>query len=242
MKYNGSSWVTVGSAGFSADAVDYPSLAIDGSGMLYVAYADWGNGYKATVMKYNGGSWVAVGSVGFSAGDAEYTSLAIDGSGTPYVAYVDWGYAAKATVKKYNGSSWVTAGSTGFSAGQAEWTSLAIDGSGTPYLAYKDWSTSYQKATVMKYAGGTLVGQPGANAKVSLYPNPTTKGAFVVSTPEAGSVGVYTLEGREVMRSEVKAGTTDITLPSNTTTGVYVCRFTGNEGAMATIMLTYDHE
>jgi hypothetical protein len=51
MKYNGESWVTVGSAGFSADDADYTSLVFS-DGTPYVAYRDGGNGDKATVMKF----------------------------------------------------------------------------------------------------------------------------------------------------------------------------------------------
>ena len=46
------SWQVVGSAGFSAGQADYTSLAIDGSGVPYVAYQNGANDYKATVMKY----------------------------------------------------------------------------------------------------------------------------------------------------------------------------------------------
>jgi len=46
------SWKTVGAAGFSAgEAVDI-SIAIDGSGVIYVAYTDAANDDKATVMRY----------------------------------------------------------------------------------------------------------------------------------------------------------------------------------------------
>ena len=51
MKYTGSTWVTIGSAGFSAGEALFPSIAIDASGTPYVAYQDWGNGERATVMK-----------------------------------------------------------------------------------------------------------------------------------------------------------------------------------------------
>jgi hypothetical protein len=118
------SWQAVGSAGFSAGRADYVSLAIDGSGMPYVAYRDGGNGYKATVRTYSGGAWTTVGSAGFSAGQADHTSLAIDGSGVPYVAYLDGGNGNKATVMKYSGGL-DPVGSAGFSAGQADHTSLA---------------------------------------------------------------------------------------------------------------------
>jgi hypothetical protein len=80
----------------------YTSLALDSSGVPYVAYRDGANSNKATVMKYDSGSgWVPVGSAGFSAGQADDTSLALDSSGVPYVAYTDLANGSKATVMKY---------------------------------------------------------------------------------------------------------------------------------------------
>jgi len=150
------SWNPVGTTGFSADAANWTSIAIDVSGTPYVAYMDDGLGDKATVMKYNGSDWVIVGSAGFSAGAAAFTSIAIDRSGTLYVAYRDYGNGSKATVMEYNGSSWVTVGSAGFSAGAVDCVTLAIDGSGTPYVGYVD-SANGRKATVMKYNGSSWI-------------------------------------------------------------------------------------
>ena len=150
MKFNGSSWVNVGSPGFSAGGANFTSIAIDGSGTPYVVYEDGIYSGRATVKKFNGSSWVHVGSPGFSAGASLYTSIAIDGSGTPYVVYVDGSVGNAATVMKFNGSSWVNVGSPGFSAGEADYTSIAIDGSGTPYVVYVDGSVG-NAATVMKF-------------------------------------------------------------------------------------------
>jgi hypothetical protein len=200
-----------------------------------VAYEDYVNSNKATVMKYNGSNWITVGSAGFSADRAIYTSLAIDGTCTPYVAYADAGNGYQATVMRCKGGSWVTVGSAGFSTNNPNSISLAIDGIGTPYVAN---SCSYYGGDSWK----ARVQKPDLEVLVSLYPNPMTKGSFVVSAPEAGSLGVYDLEGREVMRSEVKVGTTDVTLPSNTLTGVYICRFTSKNGGAVTARLTYEHE
>jgi len=51
MKYNGSTWENVGSAGFSAGAAFTPSLYVCND-TPYVAYQDHGNSDKVTVMKY----------------------------------------------------------------------------------------------------------------------------------------------------------------------------------------------
>ena len=175
MKYDASAgnWVTVGTAGFSAGRVDLPSIAIDGSGVPYVAYRDGRVccGNKATVMKYDAGAgnWVTVGPEGFSAGWIPAASLAIDSSGVPYVAYHDGSNDLKATVMKYDAGTenWVTVGAAGFSAESAHFSSLTIDGSGVPYVAYHDGSNGL-KATVMKYDAGTgnwvTVGAAGFSA------------------------------------------------------------------------------
>jgi len=157
MKFNGTSWETVGTAGFSAGAAEYISLALDSGGIPYVAYPDGANSTKATVMKFNGASWETVGTAGFSGCKVYEISLVLDGS-TPYVAYNDndMGGDHKLTVKKFNGTNWETVGTAGFSAGGASGISLALDSSGTPYVAYGDMSHSY-KATVMKYNGTSWV-------------------------------------------------------------------------------------
>jgi hypothetical protein len=150
MKYNGTGWAPVGSMGFSAGEAPNVSLALDAQGTPYVAYRDFANGYKATVMKYDGSNWVPVGSPGFSAGDGNYIRLALDAQGMPYVAYEDWANGHKATVMRYNGTGWAAVGSPGFSAGYAQSTSLALDAQGSPYVAYTDCGNG-GKATVMAY-------------------------------------------------------------------------------------------
>jgi hypothetical protein len=160
-------WTDVGSAGFSADRVDRPSLSLDGNGIPYVAYRDAANSNMATVMRYDGSSWVTVGSAGFSAGQVRYTSIAIDGSDTPYVVYEDYANSNKATVMKFNGSSWVTVGPAGFSPGNASETSIAIYGN-TPYVLYEysDSLSDESKIAVMKFNGGSwvAVGSPDFTA------------------------------------------------------------------------------
>jgi hypothetical protein len=161
MKFNGNSWVNVGSAGFSNGIVDI-SLALDASGTPYVAYLE-GNDSSISVMKLNGNSWELVGSAGFSNGIVDI-SLALDASGTPYVAYSDRVNDGKASVMKYGTTDWEPVGSAGFSAGAVDYISLALDASGTPYVAYMDGAKD-GKASVMKY--GTSDWEPVGSAGFS---------------------------------------------------------------------------
>jgi len=156
MRYNSVSgaWEPVGSVGFSADIVNYTSLAFGPDGAPTVAYEDWGNSQKTTVMRFNSvsGAWELVGSAGFSAGVAQRISLAFGPDGAPTVAYEDNGNGGKATVMRYNSVSgaWAPVGSAGFSAGTAVATSLAFGPDGVPTVAYSDGGNG-SGATVMRF-------------------------------------------------------------------------------------------
>ncbi|MFD0589358.1 S-layer homology domain-containing protein [Paenibacillus sp. GCM10027627] len=153
-------WEAVGSPGFSEGLAHYQSISIY-DGTPYVAYKDWQNGGKATVMKYTGAGptgWESLGSAGFSAGLADNLSLQVD-EGTPYVAFTDGDKSDRATVMKYTGAGptgWESVGSSGFSAGSASNPSLKVYG-GTPYVVYRDEGND-SKATVMKYTGAGPTG------------------------------------------------------------------------------------
>ncbi len=164
MKYDGASWVLVGTRGFSNSAIiKYPSITITSDGIPYVAYQDVTRSGKANAMLFNGANWVNVGAViGFSTGAAEYVSIAIDPQDfSPYVSYKDVANGNKATVKKFNGVSWVNAGTAGFSLGVVQYTTMAIANDGVPYVVYQD-ATNNSRATVKKLeADWTTVGASG---------------------------------------------------------------------------------
>ena len=159
VRFDGASWVPVGTPGFSAGAAACVSLVVTG-GEIFVAYQDYAAGQRATVMVNNGSSWATLGLAGFSAGKASCLRLATDSAGTPYVAYVDEGNANRATVMKYAGGAWSAVGSAGFSAGTAGSMSLALYND-IPYVVFQDGTNG--EATVMRYAGGSwqIVGNPG---------------------------------------------------------------------------------
>lgn len=155
MKFNGTSWVYVGTPGFSSNATlggaAYISLALDKNDMPYVGFTDFSNDFAAAVMKFNGTNWVQVGSA-ISDGQASNTHLVIDKNNTPYIAFWDRANAGKATVKKFEGSNWVNVGSEGLTNGAAEYTYLTFDKNNNLYLAYEDYANS-EKASVMKFDG-----------------------------------------------------------------------------------------
>jgi len=58
-KYDGNNWVDVGTAGFSAGSASFTSITLDENGIPFVAYVDYANGQKATVMKFAGNTLTA---------------------------------------------------------------------------------------------------------------------------------------------------------------------------------------
>jgi hypothetical protein len=85
-------------------------------------------------------------------------------------------------------------------------------------------------------ANTTGVDNLDGNVSVSLYPNPTT-GTFTVEAHDAGTLSVYTLDGRELTKYEVNKGETSLTLPANLATGIYMCRYNGNDGSTVMVRL-----
>lgn len=82
-KFNGTSWVTVGSSEFSQGEVLYISLVFDSNNRTYVRYGDTANSFKSTVKKYDGTSWMNVGSVGFSTETVSNSYVAIVTNNVP---------------------------------------------------------------------------------------------------------------------------------------------------------------
>ena len=232
MKYNGSSWVTVGAPKFSAGTAEYTSIAIDSSGTPYVVYEDFGHGERGTVMKYNGSAWATVGDSTCSLWPVAYTTIAIGPGGVPYVGYEDFGYSSRATVVRYADTGWVSVGAAGFSAGEANGTSIAINSGGVPYLAYMDYTAGY-KATVMSYTGAAWVaaGNPA-------FSDSTAVGTMIAIAKNGTAYVAYQDYGNNekatVMRldaaimgiDEVCAGSTT-TLSDTTSGGIWSSSNTG---------------
>jgi hypothetical protein len=78
-----------------------------------------------------------------------------------------------------------------------------------------------------------------ATATFELYPNPTT-GTFNINTPAAGTFSMYTLEGKAVEQYNVTAGTNILNMPKGLASGIYMCRFSGENGTSVMVRLVYN--
>jgi formylglycine-generating enzyme required for sulfatase activity len=160
-----SGWTPLGIVGLSAAQADIFSLILDSNGTPYIAYSDYANSMKGTVMKYDGNMWSAVGNPGFTPSEARDDDLVIGIDNRPYFIFLDQTHSAKTTAMMYNGTSWVFVGSAGFTPDEGHDNHLATDSNGTLYYAQSDRSVGF-RATVMKYNGSSwsVLGNSGFSA------------------------------------------------------------------------------
>ncbi|MCB9187824.1 MAG: T9SS type A sorting domain-containing protein [Flavobacteriales bacterium] len=176
MKYNGSSWTIVGSAGFTAGAAHQLRMEVDAAGNPIVSFKDATVNNKLTVMKFDGSSWSILGSSGVS-GINPYTSvLKLDNADNPYLAFNDASNGNKATVIRYNGSSWNTVGGAGFTDGASWNLDMAIDANANPIIAFQDESKA-NKMSVLRYVSSNLgTGQIWSGLESGSYKLEATNG------------------------------------------------------------------
>jgi uncharacterized protein YjdB len=74
---------------------------------------------------------------------------------------------------------------------------------------------------------------------LKVYPNPTS-GTLNVDAPVSGTFIVYRIDGRGVTQYTLSASANNVTLPSNLSTGIYMCRFIGIDGSSAVVSLLYE--
>lgn len=87
--------------------------------------------------------------------------------------------------------------------------------------------------------GSPAVSEVAQSGVLKIFPNPTT-GILTISAPVAGTFTVYTLDGKEVAQYPVTATANMVTLPSNLATGIYMCRFMGEDGTTSIVRLVYE--
>jgi hypothetical protein len=169
-EYSGGAWDFVGksykvSQSISAKVANFVSLAVDGTGIPYLAYEDKGVGNHAMAFMYNSTNkaWQLMATQGLSNGSgsghnglAAYTSIATSpiGSLNPYIAYSDVNNSSKATVMTYSSGAWSVVGTPGISLGTAKFTNMGVDAAGEPICLFADGgATPKYSVSAMKYSG-----------------------------------------------------------------------------------------
>jgi hypothetical protein len=76
-------------------------------------------------------------------------------------------------------------------------------------------------------------------AVIRLFPNPTN-GVLSIETSVAGTLSIFSLDGKAIASYNVNAATTALSLPNKIAGGIYMCRFIGNDGASEIVRLVYE--
>lgn len=149
-------WEYVGAAGFTPYGSPNLTLAIDKTGVPWIAYYRYHHSIE--VWRFDGVNWVqAPGSP--TGGDLptvdseewrQWLSLQFDAQNRPYVAYQLWQYGRKAVVRRLEGGSWSVLGQWGFTPGAADYLSMIVDAQDTPWVVYRDGANG-QRVSVMRY-------------------------------------------------------------------------------------------
>lgn len=112
---------------------------------------------------------------------------------------------------------------------------------GTAYITYTAPNTCYT-STVMTVIACVRPGNPNTSPELlnaRLYPNPTS-GVFTIETGHSGTLVLFTLDGKQLERYEVKAGITELSIPHGLAAGVYMCRFNADDGETLMVRLIYE--
>jgi hypothetical protein len=86
MKYNGSAWVLVGTAGFATSYGWGAVSLVVSNGTPYIGFVDGSS--QLQVMSFNGSAWVSLGGVPVSLYGSACALTIFNGS--VYLAYNDW--------------------------------------------------------------------------------------------------------------------------------------------------------
>ncbi|MDP1884441.1 MAG: hypothetical protein Q8L10_03650 [Candidatus Moranbacteria bacterium] len=192
-KFNGSSWEVVGTTGFSIGEIGNGRIGFTFNPLTnepYLAYEDWSNSNRISVMRFNGSSWTSVGIPGFSKGRVTDISIAFNPkTNEPYVAYES---GTKITVMKFDGQSWINVGNPEFGGAANEFVSgvdIAFDAS-EPYVTYSIHSSG--RILVVKLHANSWIdfGNTGANYVNVFTPSilfqPTTNVPYVIYGYDGG--------------------------------------------------------
>ena len=153
MKYDGSSWVYVGTNFSTSSESHHYSIQFDKYNNPIVGYNE--SSY-CIVKKYTNATWITEFTCDSYGSGLAYPDLLMDKSGNGYFVFADtFVNGIKAKMYYYNGIDWSLLGGTFISTGNAFYMSLAVDTNEIPYVAYEDGNPG--RISVKKYNGTTWV-------------------------------------------------------------------------------------
>jgi Secretion system C-terminal sorting domain len=132
---------------------------------------------------------------------------------------------------QYNKASGYMAGGTSalLGASPVTWPIPVLDtASLDSILAISDRNIDTSGGGGAKSSHGTVSKEKKAT-NFSAYPNPTS-GAFTIVTSTSGEFTLFTLLGQQLGTYPILSGKTDIELPRNLASGIYLGRFRSNNG------------
>ncbi|RYZ53541.1 MAG: T9SS type A sorting domain-containing protein [Sphingobacteriales bacterium] len=156
MKYNGTSWVSVGTPGFTPGISHHSNFCLGPADTVYYSFADGNNMSKAAVMMFNGTTWSSMGT-GISGGECQYSNIKVNSAGVPHLVYIDNGSnSGSLYAKKWNGTAWVdmTSAAGPVAWGSCSYATAAFGPNDTLYVACKEGTGM---VTVKKFDGSNWV-------------------------------------------------------------------------------------
>jgi uncharacterized protein YjdB len=135
-------------------------------------------------------------------------------------------------------SSNVAVGTVGSASGSVTGISA-----GTTTISYTIITTGCRSLKAMTVNPTTLsrgvAGMDNTDGLVfAVFPNPT-QGAITVETSTAGVFAIYTIDGRLMSEHKIETSSVYIQLPEDIVSGIYLCRFTRDNGSVETVRLIY---
>jgi len=154
MKYDGSSWVQVGSPAIGNGINNTNRLTFNKSNTPYLTFCQADQG--VFVKKYNGSDWESIGDVR-PLTSVGYSSIITDQDDALYVCYNEKNSTLKAVVKKFENNSWNTVGSVPLSEGVTGWSQIHVSSDGTPYVIYQNGQDFNRDLAMKKFNGSEWV-------------------------------------------------------------------------------------
>jgi uncharacterized protein YjdB len=142
-----------------------------------------------------------------------------------------------------SGGAWSSSNSAIGTVGSASGAVTGIS-VGAVTITFTKISTGCFTTKAMTVNPVTLAKQTGSGGVdkgyvITVYPNPT-QGILTIESTASGNFKVFTLESKLVAEYSVSAPSSTIQLPAELTTGIYMCRFTMDDGRVETVRLIYN--